>query len=234
MSAGSGWVHLTALGDSAVLLPVAVLLAVWLLIQRASRRHGLWWLLLLAGCIGGVAVSKLAYMGWGLHPPGLDFVGLSGHCALSFLIWPTVAALLAARARPLWRGSAVALGALLALGISVSRLAVDAHTPSEAALGALWGALFGALFLWITRHSPRLRGRAGWAAFGLLLPVLLMYGRVLPSNRILAGVARTISGHARIYTRCDLPRALRGDACAPAPRPRRAPARGSRIPNARH
>ena len=49
----------------------------------------------------------------------------------------------------------------------------------------------------------------------LLLPLLLTYGRVMPSNRILEVIARRVSGHARIYTRCDLPRALRDDACAP-------------------
>ena len=50
---------------------------------------------------------------------------------------------------------------------------------------------------------------------GLLLPLLLTYGRVMPSNRILEVIAREVSGHTRIYTRCDLPRAVRGNDCAP-------------------
>lgn len=216
------WLRLTALGDSAVLLPIALLLGLWLLVRAETRKAGWLWLFLLAGCVAGVAATKLAYMGWGLRPPGLNFVGMSGHSAMSFLVWPVVAAMLAARAGMRWRIVAVLLGALLALGVSVSRLAVDAHTPPEALAGAIWGALFGALFLWIERRPPRIAGQGGWIAVGLLLPLLLTYGHVFPSNRILAVVARTISGHSRIYTRCDLPRDIRGDTCRQA-RPKKRP-----------
>ena len=55
----------------------------------------------------------------------------------------------------------------------------------------------------------------------LLLPLLLTYGRVMPSNRILEVIAREVSGHARIYTRCDLPRAVRGNDCGASPRVRK-------------
>ncbi|MHB1896684.1 MAG: phosphatase PAP2 family protein [Metallibacterium sp.] len=209
------WWRITALGDSAVLLPIALLLAAWLLLRAGTRATGWWWLGVLCVDVGVVALSKLLYMGWGLHPPGLDFVGLCGHCALSFLIWPVLAALLAAPARRRWRIVAALLGALLALGVTVSRLTLDAHSPSEAVLGTLWGALLAALFLWHERRPGRLQQAGGWMALGLLLPLLLTYGRAFPSNRILEVIARRVSGHTRIYTRCDLPRDLRGDACAP-------------------
>ncbi len=226
----AGWLRVTALGDSAVLLPMAAVLALWLLFATPTRRLGVRWVLLLGGCIAGVAVSKLAYMGWGLHPPGLNFTGLSGHAALSTLVWPAVAGMLAARAGPRLRAAALAAGAALALAITISRPQVDAHSVSETVLGALWGLPFAVGFLWRQPRPLPVQALAGWAALGLAVPLLLGYGRVLPSNRILAVVALKLSGHHRIYNRCDLPRRLRGDLCRLAP-----PARAhSRKPNAGH
>ncbi len=215
------WWRITALGDSAVLLPIALLLAAWLLLRSGTRAVGWWWLGVLCVDVGVVALSKLLYMGWGLRPPGLDFVGLCGHCALSFLIWPVLAVLLAARQSPRGRLLALLSGALLALGVTVSRLTLDAHSPSEAVLGTLWGALLAGVFLWHERRPGRLQQAGGWMALALLLPLLLTYGRVMPSNRILEVIAREVSGHARIYTRCDLPRAVRGNDCGASPRVRK-------------
>ena len=159
---------------------------------------------------GTVVLSKLLYMGWGLHPRGLDFVGLSGHSAMSFLLWPVAGALVAAHARAPWRALAIALGATLALAVAWSRLVLDAHTPSEVMLGALWGALLAGVFLLPERRPEQLPAAGGWLALGLLLlPLLLAYGQTFPSNRILAWVALRVSGHEHIYTRADLQRSLR-------------------------
>jgi len=202
------WWHLTALGDSAVLLPCALLIAVWLLISPATRRTGWLWLLAVVLDAGVVAVSKILYMGWKLHPPGLDFTGLSGHSALSFLVWPAVAMLAAGGAGPRLRNLLILLCVLLALAVTISRVILHAHSPSEALLGGLWGALLAALFFWSSR--PRVRHPAvarSWIALSLILPLLLVtYGQTFPSNRMLAWVALRVSGHSFIYTRSDLGR----------------------------
>ena len=87
---------------------------------------------------------------------------LSGHSAMSFLLWPVVGALVTARARAPWRALAIATGALLALAVTGSRLVLDAHTPSEAALGALWGALLAGVFLGLERRPGQLPAAGGW------------------------------------------------------------------------
>lgn len=200
------WWYVTALGDSAVLLPCALLIALWLLVWRETRKTGWLWLLAVLVDAGGVALTKVLYMGWGLHPPGLDFIGLSGHSALSFLIWPVVGALAAARARPGWRALGIAAGALLALGVTVSRLVLHAHSPSEALLGGVCGALLAGTFLGLSRWPLAVPAAGRWIALSLLLPLFVTYGQVFPSNRVLAWVALRLSGHAAIYTRRDLGR----------------------------
>jgi len=93
------WWRLTAFGDSTSILPLAALLAIWLCARPESRRAG--WLLVATVLIDGgvVAASKVLYMAWGVHPPGLDFIGLSGHSAMAFLFWPVLGAVVAAQ----WR-----------------------------------------------------------------------------------------------------------------------------------
>lgn len=201
------WHGLTVLGDGAVLLPCALLLLLWLLAARETRRTGWLWLLAVLITAGGVALSKVLYMGWGLHPPGLDFIGLSGHAALACLFWPVAGALVTSRSRPSLRALMTVLGACLAIVIMVSRIVLHDHSFSEVILGGLWGALLAALFLLlIWRYPCEAAVTRKWMTVSvlLLLLVILASGRKFPSNRILGWVALRASGHTVIYTRCDL------------------------------
>ncbi|WP_154048453.1 hypothetical protein [Thiomonas intermedia] len=198
------WIAITDFGDSAVLVPLAAVLLTWM----AWRHRGaavLWAVLLLIN-IAGVALTKIAYMGWGLHPPGWNFIGLSGHSALSMLVWPTVGALMASGRSRLWRWTLPAAGLVLSAAIVVSRLTTDAHTPIEAALGAAWGAVFAAVFLWRLRGlAPRRQSAPAWLLPAVLLvPLVLTYGRIFPTNSVLEQVACALSGRAQAFTRADL------------------------------
>ncbi len=206
---GFRWHALTDLGDGAVLLPCALLMLVWLLAVPATRRTGWLWLLAVLVDGGGVALTKVLYMGWGLHPPGLDFIGLSGHGALSVLFWPVAGVVMIGRNRPRLRVLMIALGACLALAVTVSRLVLHDHSPSEAILGALWGALLAAGFLALTwRHPVEAPALRPWIVLSVLLLIVLTFGHKFPSNRALAWAALRASGHTAIYTRCALgPRA---------------------------
>ncbi|MHB9051847.1 MAG: phosphatase PAP2 family protein [Thiomonas delicata] len=206
MTVASFWVSVTDFGDTAVLLPLALVILVWM--GLGARRLALFWGSLLVADIALVALTKIAYMGWGLHPPGIDFTGLSGHSALSMLIWPTIGVLLSVGRRRLWRLVMPLLGAALSLAIAISRLATDAHTPPEVALGALWGGGLALTFLYSCWHETR----RSLPRPGLLLPLILLlplalgYGRVFPSMQVLADVSCLLSGHAKPYTLTDLER----------------------------
>ena len=195
------WLRLTNLGDSAVLLPAAALVALWLAARARTRGVALAWLGILALDIAVVAATKVAYMGWGIGLPGANFIGLSGHTALSFLVWPVLGCLVASRARPSVRLAVTALGFGLALAIAISRVVVHAHTPIEAVLGGVVGVSFALVFLW--RFGGRLQAplRGAFVVISLVVLMLPTYGERFPSNPMLARIACALSGREHFQVR---------------------------------
>ena len=203
------WHALIYLGDGAVLIPCAVLIFMWLLAASATRRTGWWWLAAALLASGGVALSKMLYMVTGWHPAGWNFIGLSGHAGLSFLLYPAAAALVTSRSKPRLRVIAVALGARLALAIAISSCVLGEHSVVEVALGSLWGALVAAAFLTITwRHVAQAPSLRRWMTVGVLLLVMVLFKQEFPSTRVLGWIALQVSARTAIHTRTDLgPRA---------------------------
>lgn len=199
------WHALIYLGDGAVLMPCMALLFAWLMADPASRRVGWWWLVAMLLVGGGVALSKLLYMMTGWHPAGWNFIGLSGHAALAFLLFPVAAALVTSRNRTALRVILVTLGSCLAMAISLSSLVLGDHSMTELVLGGLWGALVAAGFLAIAwrqaMEAPLLRK---WGAASVMLLALVAYRHEFPSTELLAWVALHAGGRTTIYTRDDL------------------------------
>jgi membrane-associated phospholipid phosphatase len=196
------WQTLTSAGDSAVLLPLIGWITLWLTIPAPTRRDGLRWILAVGVCGGGVTLSKLLFMGWHVGIPGLDYTGISGHSAMSMLVWPTTAALLFRRGDTRWCVLAIGVGVCLALGVAVSRVLLSAHSVSEVILGSGYGLLICAGFLRVQPDAQKVSARAIalFAGMGLLI-ALICYGRVFPSQHILKQVAMELSGHDRVFSR---------------------------------
>src|SRR3954454_22335029 len=152
------WVAVTWFGDSGFLLPVALWIAVWLGIREATRPSAWRWALLFGlGCCV-IAVSKIAFLGWGIGIALINFTGFSGHTALSASVWPVACWLAASRQSHRVRVSAASFGLMFAVFIGASRLALYAHSKSEVAAGFTLGmAVSGAFLLWQHRlPHPRL------------------------------------------------------------------------------
>ena len=199
------WWHLTEFGDAGILLPIALVIALWLLIAPATRRSGGLWLAAVLVNAALVALSKLLYMGWGLHPPGLNFTGLSGDSAMAFLFWPAAGLYLSARAGARRRWLSIAAGVAVALIVAVSRVFLKAHSVSEVVIGSFWGALVAAVLLWaVWREPPAMPVNLSWLPLAALLLVVLVSGRNFNFNKLLARGALKLSGHTAVYTRCDL------------------------------
>jgi hypothetical protein len=204
------WIAITALGDSALLLPTIAWMALVLARAPERRRDAFRWLVAAISCGGGVMLSKLLFMAWGIRPPGLDFTGLSGHTALAILVWPALGALLTRARQPAVRAAAVGLGALPGLAVAVSRLVLEYHSESEVWLGAVFGAavlwwFLHGLFRRPARASPSVRWEAALLGGGALAILLLCHGRVFPSQHLLQDIAVWLSGHAEAFTRSARP-----------------------------
>lgn len=200
------WMAITAFGDSAVLLPCAALMLLWLWVLPDTRALAWRWGALFLGVAGLVIASKLAFMAWGWGIRRLDFIGLSGHSAMAAAVWPALFALAYGSSSRRWRWLATGCGLLLALLVAVSRLMLHVHSAAEVVSGFLVGA--AAVLLFLCRHDERwqLRGRGWLLVISVALMLPLVYGHRFPTEHILRLVAQQLSLDHSVYTRryyCD-------------------------------
>lgn len=142
------WSLITRLGDSSLLAPAAAFVLLWLLYRRETAKAGLW-ALLFGFSTALVVASKLAFMGWGIGIPNLNFTGISGHSMMAGAVLPTLAAQLFSPRRAGLAAAAVA--ALVAVLVGLSRLAINVHSPAEVYAGLALGLGTSAAFLGGTR-----------------------------------------------------------------------------------
>jgi membrane-associated phospholipid phosphatase len=194
------WHWLSLLGSLAVTGPLGVAIVVWLMAGKSWRLTGIW-VLLFGGGMVLVVLTKMAFMGWGIGVESVEFAGFSGHAMRAAAVFP-VACFLALRSSPRQaRVLATLFGVLLAVLISVSRVAVRDHSVSEAVSGCLLGLAVAALFIWYDsteRHMVLSR-----VLVALCLPILLVAPRVepVPAEAWIARAALYLSGRNEPYTR---------------------------------
>lgn len=202
------WSLITRLGEAQILLPAALLTALWFVWRDRSPRLAVRWLVGIAAATLLTTVSKVAFMGYGLGSATLDFTGISGHSMFAAAIYPltamavvrAVAGLQAAR----WDGLALVSGAALALLVGVSRVVVEAHSGSEVVAGLLLGGAVTLAAAGAQRAPP--------ARHSLWLPVVVCVwlGSALPNappsptHGWVTRLALAVSGRTEPYTRADL------------------------------
>ncbi|OZI37700.1 hypothetical protein CAL29_04750 [Bordetella genomosp. 10] len=196
----SFWVFLSALGESRLLVPAAVVATLFLV---ASERATVFkW-----ACGFGIAalvvlVSKLAFLGWGYGWEAIDFTGFSGHAMVSAAIYPVLGYALGNVHSERAARWGTAAGALLAIAIGVSRLYLRAHSPSEVILGLLVGGIVSSMVL-LKWPAHRTGLRAGAVLLGFLLSAAASY-TIAPKVRthdLVVVMALKLSGSAQPYTR---------------------------------
>ena len=161
MTTHSFWPLFTRLGEAQILLPLVALAALWLWLGAGQGALARRWLLAVGFAVALTTASKLAFIGWELGVADWDFTGISGHAACSAAILPMLGWLLVSgRAKPVRRAGVLAGFALAGL-IAWSRLAVDAHSGSE----AISGFVLGSVASWIALGGMSLAGAADKAPF---------------------------------------------------------------------
>ena len=144
------WNFVTDFGDSAVTLPLALLILAFLA-ARAPRLAACW-MLTIAACAGAIAALKLVFGACGA-PLAMPIVSPSGHTAMSTAVYGMLALLAGSQLSPLPRRAVYAGAGIAILGIALSRVILHDHTPSEIALGFVVGAGAVAAFRTLLRHD---------------------------------------------------------------------------------
>lgn len=194
------WHPLTFVGDSIVTLPAAAAIVLWLA-SAGAWRMAFAWCVLFGGGSFVVLASKIAFIGWGISLPGLDFTGVSGHAMRACAVLPVLGWLLLRPASPGWRKLGMTLAMALALLISISRLVLHFHSLSEVVTGIGLGTLVAITFIKRFEHSPGVRLQR-WV-MGLTIAFLIpsTYAEPAPTQHWITNMALYLSGHDRPYVR---------------------------------
>jgi membrane-associated phospholipid phosphatase len=203
------WTTVTHLGNSALMLPAALVLALWLVKTRQAPL-ALAWALSLGTAVLLVLASKLAFMGWGIGSAALDFTGISGHATVATAVFTVGAWLpLADRPRRL-QLLGIAAGLLVGVLVSVSRVVLNAHSVSEVVAGFALGAMAAALpIAWAAGRTVRLRQRWLPMALAGVLGLLPQMGQPAETHGLVQKMALMASSRDAVYTRHMLHREQR-------------------------
>ncbi|HEX2531385.1 MAG TPA: phosphatase PAP2 family protein [Burkholderiaceae bacterium] len=194
------WWKITFFGDTVVLLPAALTIAVWLAIGRAWRMAAIWCVLFSVG-LTLVAATKIAFVGWGIGIRSLDFTGFSGHAMRATAVIPAMLYLILQRTPRTVRITGVMFGFAVGALISFSRVVVHAHSVSEMVLGAMLGALISIWFIRASTDIPNSPPNRWLIAFSLAGVFGTSHAQPAPTQHWINGVALYLSGHDKPYDR---------------------------------
>jgi membrane-associated phospholipid phosphatase len=190
---------ITNLGDSAILLPLSLIVAaaIW---RFQSRLAAGWFLGAFALCATVMTLLKVAFLtcshSWGTN----DIVSPSGHASLSAAFYGSLALVAARQARPWQRPLIVAGASGLVAAVAASRVILGVHSPAEVAIGLSVGLAACALFAvqYLRRPAPPIRLVLLCAL--LAGAVLLMYGSHLHAEHVVRQIAPWLRRWAGLCT----------------------------------
>jgi membrane-associated phospholipid phosphatase len=153
-------ITVTELGDTPVVVAIAVMVSVWLIHNRAWRAVR-YWLLAIAG---GSAINSAIKIAMQRARPGdLHYDGVSvfsfpsGHSTTNVVLYGFLAIMIMREVSPKWRVLVVVGAALMTGAIAFSRLYLGAHWWSDViggiGFGTLWLATLGFFYL-LKRAEP--------------------------------------------------------------------------------
>lgn len=148
------WSGISHFGDITITAFAALAIAGWLVVE-GEKRLALWWTLLFTGGMAIVVATKMAFIGWGIGIRTIDFAGFSGHAMRAMAVMPVLFYLILERASRPVRITGTVIGFLFGALVGVSRVAVHAHSVSEAVTGMALGAVVSVCFLRIASGTLR-------------------------------------------------------------------------------
>jgi membrane-associated phospholipid phosphatase len=197
----SFWWTLTRLGEATLLGPALAGVLAWIAWQERSLAVPLRWLGAIAVAATLTALTKIAFIGYGIGHAPTDFTGISGHAMSAAAMLPMLACAATRGAARRHRRLALAFAAVLAVVVGYSRVRVGVHSPSEVAAGLLLGACTAVFALEGRRPERRV---PPW------LPALMCGWLVIgpagaappsPTHGWVVRIALAVSGRSQPYTR---------------------------------
>jgi membrane-associated phospholipid phosphatase len=178
------WRHWTDFGDTAITVPLAVLMLLGMVATRQTRL-AVGWTLTIVGCAGAISALKLVLSVCG--PVMLDpaLRSPSGHTAMSTVVYGGFAAVIGATLSRAARLALIGGAGLFALGIALSRVILNYHSVSEVAVGLLVGCTaLGVMHVIVARCRP---APLPWHRLAPLaaIVVLIFYGDRWPAEQTL-------------------------------------------------
>ncbi|NEX63880.1 phosphatase PAP2 family protein [Noviherbaspirillum galbum] len=196
------WTHLTHFGDLTITALLAFAITAWLLVED-ERKLAACWSGLFLSALGIVTLTKMAFIGWGIFIPVLDFTGFSGHAMRATAVFPVLSYLLFQRSPSLVRTWGVLAGFALAGMIGLSRLVLHSHSVSEVVAGTLLGGMVSAGFMLIAGSLRKHIFTKVRIALCLAALLPAPYVQPAPTQEWLTGVSLFFSGHERPFLRVD-------------------------------
>lgn len=195
------WSDISRFGDITITAFAALAIAGWLMAE-GEKRLALCWTALFGGGLGIVVASKMAFIGWGIGIPALDFTGISGHAMRATAALPVLFYLILQKARPAVRVSGAGLGLLFGVLVGISRVVVHAHSVSESVAGIVLGAAVSLGFLRIAGHSLR-RHVLNRLRIAVSMIALLQapYVNPAPTQQWLTSLTLYVTGHGQPFPR---------------------------------
>jgi membrane-associated phospholipid phosphatase len=162
---------------------------------------------LVATCAAGVlvAVSKIAFYGWGTGVKAWNLAMPSGHATLALALWPLLLAALVPVQRRVWRHLSMTIGILLGIACAGSRVVLHAHPLSEAVAGSVIGLVVMAIALPAMQTLQLVIPRGVIMGAGLLVLLLwaVPYSLHIPTETWLARSGAWLAGRQAPVARKD-------------------------------
>lgn len=186
------------IGHTAVMLPLAGAIAAWLSVGRAWQLAVCWCLMFAAG-LSIVALSKIAYLGWDVGIPSLDFQALSGHAFRSAAVIPVFFSVVSQGTSRSWRASWVMFGIAASVGLGVLLVRFHFHTTSEVVGGLFLGWVVSLGFVRIASKFPAIRINRWTIPFSLIIFIVICGLKPSSISHRLVDVALYLSGRDHPY-----------------------------------
>lgn len=182
------WNFITDCGDSAITIPLSLLIFC-MLAGGVSTRAAIGWLIPIGSCIAIIGLAKFLFLSCGRHFLSITF-DPSGHAAMSMAVYGSLGLLVGASTPRRWHPAVFAATLLFIVAIAVSRVILGDHTPAEVLAGLVVGAATVLGFKWALPEA-RLTGWPLWLLIlTSILLIALIHGTRWPAEEILRGLAR--------------------------------------------